>query len=95
MLFVEREFVSNFALEILKHPINHNILTDNILHMYRLYYRQEGKAPIISKTTHRRVRKAIAALPEGTEWELYRKGLFASQWRIIDYGVVRPLNFKS
>ena len=86
MLFAEQVFVSNFAIEMLERPINHNMLKNNILHMYRLYYRQEGKRPEISTTTHRRARKAIAVLPPGTEWELYKKGLFTSQWQLADYG---------
>ncbi len=49
---------------------------------------------MIYKTTHRRARNAISALPTGTEWELYRKGLFSSQWRMIDYGIARSLNIK-
>lgn len=56
--------------------------------MYRLFYRQEGNRPVVYKTTHRRAIKAIAALPTGTEWELYKKGLFASVWHLADYGVV-------
>ena len=60
--------------------------------MYRLYYRQEGKRPEVYNTTRRRASRMIATLPTGTEWELYRKGLFSSQWRLADYGVIRPTN---
>jgi len=88
MLFVGRVFVGNFALEILDYSTKHNILTDNALHIYHLYCRQEGKRPMIYKTTHRRTRNAISALPAGTEWELYRKGLFGHKWKLVDYGIV-------
>ena len=43
---------------------------------------------MIYKTTHRRTRNAISALPAGTEWELYRKGLFGHKWKLVDYGIV-------
>lgn len=54
--------------------------------MYRLYYRQQGKRPTVSAASRCSARKTIAAIPVSSEWELYYKGLFSREWRLIDYG---------
>lgn len=56
--------------------------------MHLLHYRQQMYRPVICPTFRRRARKAIAALPAGSEWELYRKGLFSREWKLVDYGIV-------
>ena len=70
------------------------MLTNSILSVYRLYCRQDGKRPVVCPTNLRNARKATATPPAGTEWELYRKGLFSGRWRMVDYGVTPTLNIK-
>lgn len=55
---------------------------------HRLFYRQENNHPFVIPITLRQARKTIAALPVGTEWELYKRGLFDREWKMTDYGLV-------
>ena len=54
---------------------------------YRLTYRIDGRSTNVYAAKSKNLRNMASHLSIGAEWELYKRGPFGADWRMIDYGV--------
>lgn len=54
---------------------------------YRLSYRLDGRSTNVYAAKSKNLRNMASHLAAGAKWELFKKGPFGADWRMIDYGV--------